>query len=89
MKQGLRIDSSKAQLKGKDPENGQKIVRMMRQQPITLYTCNANHITNKMPTMTTCKENLDVIHITEAGLKQKFPDVMKAFKNASNFLLLI
>ena len=29
---------------------------------------------------TTCKENLDVIHITEAGLKQKLPDVMKGYK---------
>ena len=40
----------------------------MKQQPITLYTRNADHITNKMPTVahTTYEDNLDVIHITEA-----------------------
>ena len=35
-----------------------------------------------MPTMVhkKCKENLDVIHITVAGLKQKLPDIMKGNK---------
>ena len=63
----------------KNAKKDQKIVRIMKQQPITLYTCNANHITNKMPTVvhTTHKENLDVIHITEAWLKQKLADGLK------------
>ena len=53
----------------------------MKQQPITLYTCNANHITNKMPTVahTTYEDNLNVIHITEAGLQQKLPDALKGY----------
>ena len=55
-------------------------MRIMKQQPITLYTCNANNVTNRMPTVMqkTCKENLDVFYITEAG--QKLPDVMKGYK---------
>ena len=49
-----------------------QIVRLMKQVPLTFYTCNANHITNKMPTLAhdATKERLDVIHITDAGLKQ-------------------
>ena len=43
----------------------------MKQQPTTNNKCNENHIKNKMPTVVhmTHKENLDVIHITEAGFK--------------------
>ena len=55
----------------KKDEKGPK--RLMKQVPVTFYSCNANHITNKMPTLVhdTLKERLDVIHITEAGLKQQ------------------
>ena len=56
-------------------------MRKMRQIPVTFYTCNANHITNKMPTVaqTTYEDNLNVIHITEAGLQQKLPDALKGY----------
>ena len=78
LKQGP-VERGKSRKKAKKIIN---IVRIMEQQPITLYTWNANHITNKIPTVvhTTHKENLDVIHITEAGLKQKLPDIMKGYK---------
>ena len=50
--------------------------------PVTFNSCNANHITNKMPTLVldTLKERLDVIHITEAGLKQQLLAVIKGYK---------
>ena len=55
---------------------------MMRQVPVTFYSCNANHITNKMPTQAhaTYAHNYDVIHITEAGLQKKQPVVMTGYK---------
>ena len=49
---------------------------------MTFYTCNANHITNKMPTLAhdAMKQKLDVIHITEAGLQQQLPTGMTGYK---------
>ena len=66
----------------KKEKKDQKIVRVMKQVPINFYTCNANHITNKMPTLAhdAMKERLDVIHITEAGLKQQIPAGMTGYK---------
>ena len=68
-----------ASKKGKKHE---KIVRVMKKVPMTFYTCNANHITNKMPTLAhdAMKERLDVMHITEAGLKQQLPTGMTGYK---------
>ena len=73
----------KSQKKGK---KGPKIVRIMKQQPITFYSCNANHITNKMPTLAhaTNALNYDVIHITEAGLQKKQPNIMKGYKTVKH-----
>ena len=68
LKQGL--ERERAQKRGK---KDQKLVRVMKKVPMTFYTCNANHITNKMATLAhdTMIQRLDVIHITEAGLKQQ------------------
>ena len=33
----------------KKERKDQKIVRVVKKVPITFYTCNASHITNKMP----------------------------------------
>ena len=54
----------------------------MKKVPMTFYTCNANHITNNMTTLAhdTMKHKLDVIHITEAGLKQQLPTGMTGYK---------
>ena len=56
------IEKEKARKKAK---RDQKIVRIMKQQPITFYSCSANHITSKMPTLAhaTYAHNYDVIHM--------------------------
>ena len=63
----------------KKAKQDQKIVRIKKQQPITSYTCKANHITNKMSSLahTIYENSYDVIHITESGLQKKLPDIMK------------
>ena len=50
----------------------------MKTIPITFYTCNTNHITNKMPILAhdMGKHKLDVVHNTEAGLLKKDPTGM-------------
>ena len=62
--------SERAKARKRDKKD-QKIVRVMKKVPMTFYTCNANHITNKMPILAhdAAKHKFDVIHITEAGLK--------------------
>ena len=54
----------------------------MRRQPVSFYTVNANHVTNKMASVahTTYINNYDVVHITEAGLGKKLPDTLKGYK---------
>ena len=49
---------------------------------MTFYTCNANHITNKIPILAhdVAKHKFDVIHITEAGLKEQVPTGMTGYK---------
>ena len=46
-------------------------------------TVNANHLSNKMTSLqhTTYSRNLDVVHITEAGLGKKIPETMKGYKS--------
>ena len=53
----------------------------MKKVPITFYTCNANHITNKMPILAhdVAKHKIDVIHITEAGIREKEPTGMTGY----------
>ena len=60
----------------------QNIVRVKKKVPITFYTCNANHITNKMPILAqnVAKHKFDIIHITEAGLKGQEPTGMTGYK---------
>ena len=42
------IEKEKAR---KNAKRDRQIVRLMKQPPVTFYSCNANHITNKMPTL--------------------------------------
>ena len=52
----------------------------MRRQPVSFYTVNANHVTNKMCVHTAYKNNYDVVHITEAGLGKILPDTLNPIK---------
>ena len=67
----------------KKERKDQKIVRVVKKVPITFYTCNASHITNKMPILAhdVGKHKFDVVHITEAGLLKKEPTGMTGYKS--------
>ena len=56
----------------KKTKRDKKIVRIMKQQLVTFYSCNAIHITNKMQTLAhaTYAHNYDVINRTDAGLQK-------------------
>ena len=58
-------------------------MRVMKKVTITFYTCNANHITNKMPILAQDVGNhkFNVIHITEPGLLEKEPTGMTCLKS--------
>ena len=73
--------SERAKARKRDKKD-QKIVSVMEKVPMTFYTCNANHITNKMPILAhdVAKHKFDVIHITEAGLKEQVPTGMTGYK---------
>ena len=49
---------------------------------MTFLSVNANHLSNKMTSLmhTTYSRNLDVVHITEAGLGTKLPQEIKGYK---------
>ena len=49
---------------------------------MTFFTCTTSRRTNKMPTLAhdAMKHRLDVIRITEAGLKQQLPTGMTGYK---------
>ena len=72
--------SERAKARKRDKKD-QKIVRVMKKVPMTFYTCNANHITNWMPILAhdVAKHKFDVIHITEAGLKERVPTGMTGY----------
>ena len=78
----LKQNSIEKERDRKKSKKGPKIVKIMKQQPVTFYSCNGNHITNKMPTLAhaTYENNYDIVHITEAGLQKKQPDIMKGYK---------
>ena len=58
-------------------------MRVVKKVPITFYSCNASHITNKMPILAhdVGKHKFDVVHITEAGLLKKDPTGMTGYKS--------
>ena len=58
-------------------------MRVVKKVPITFYTCNASHITNKMPILAhdLGKHKFDVVHITDAGLLKKEPTGITGYKS--------
>ena len=75
----LEGPEERAKTRKKRPENSEGYEEV----PITFYTCNTSHITNKMPILAhdVGKHKFDVVHITEAGLLKKEPTGMTGYKS--------